>query len=756
MSPGRIATAGILAAAAVGLTALFWWPLIRGGGLVGGDVYFYYLPQKVIYAEDLARHELPLWNNRAGHGYPIVGESQTGPFYPFHALFYSMLAVNTAYNANHLVHYVLAFVFMSLYARAIGLSVWGSSLAALVYTYGWFPARCSLEWAIIGGAWMPAALWCFECFLTTRLWRFLIGMAGILALQLLAGHFNLAFLTLVTLIPYAALRLWWTQESLPAGIRRHSIACFVVVLAGVGSAYALSAVQILPTWELKRLSERDTPGANHRLAQGSIPIWYWSQMIRPWHWYSLGDDRKNALHDAESELGAPTNQIEAHLYFGLIPLLLALVEIAATYRTRDRIVWIWAAVGMAALLYTTGWFVGLARYIPGFNFFQDPGRYGVITTLGMGILAGKSLDRLRTTGSLVRSLAVLVGFGAVMWLAMSLVSQAEELRRITGQEIFQIGEFGVSDGFVSGLLLFGLVVVILAVVAQQLQRGSDRSFAADLGRRTLTACVLCTTAFDFWLVSRVVKDSQMVPDPPIQHLTASPVRQILSQSGGTSRMLAKGANLPSVLAAATPVYLTFGPAAYVDPKLTMPEGPLPKKIEWLRRAGVTHILWFEPLDLNEWPVKPVWQGADPLLNPALGRPMSEPLYLYSLEGGRGRIAWEKPGPGLEAKITDFRTNRVAAEADSPSGGRLMLTDLMYPGWTVTIDGAPAEGLTSEGMFRAVELPAGRHTLVWSYHPRSLYWGLLISGATLVFLAAVAHVRFWHPQRLNFFDEASPP
>ena len=67
-----------VAAAAIGFTLLFWWPLACGGGLVGGDTYRYFLPQKVVDAELLHRHELPLWNSWVGFGYPIIGESQTG------------------------------------------------------------------------------------------------------------------------------------------------------------------------------------------------------------------------------------------------------------------------------------------------------------------------------------------------------------------------------------------------------------------------------------------------------------------------------------------------------------------------------------------------------------------------------------------------------------------------------------------------------------------------------------------------------
>jgi hypothetical protein len=202
------------------------------------------------------------------------------------------------------------------------------------------------------------------------------------------------------------------------------------------------------------------------------------------------------------------------------------------------------------------------------------------------------------------------------------------------------------------------------------------------------------------------------------------------------------------------VYLTFGPVEYVDPRLVMPQTPLSARIEWLRRAGVTHVLSFEPLDASEWPVRLVLQGFDPLLNPAWAR-YREPLYLYELAGSRGRVAWEKPASIPAPKVTQLRPGRIAIDADSQSGGRLILTELMYPGWTVTVDGKRAEPLTVERMFRGVDLPAGRHEVVWSYHPRSLYWGLLASAITLMLLAAAAHVAYWHPQRLKLEVEVNP-
>jgi uncharacterized membrane protein YfhO len=160
---------------------------------------------------------------------------------------------------------------------------------------------------------------------------------------------------------------------------------------------------------------------------------------------------------------------------------------------------------------------------------------------------------------------------------------------------------------------------------------------------------------------------------------------------------------------------------------------------------VTHYLSFRAVNPKLWSARLVWEGSDPFLNSALARPSSAPLYLYELRGGRGRISFEdEQRLGPDPRIVSYGANRVAAEAESLYAGRLILTDLAWPGWNVAVDGQRAESMIVDGMFRGVDLPAGKHTVVWTYQPATLYWGAGISVAAVVLLLAIAHVRYWHP------------
>ena len=57
----------------------------------------YFLPQKAAYSDALHQGEWPIWNNRQGFGYPTVGESQTGVFYPPNLFLYGLLPLDRAY-----------------------------------------------------------------------------------------------------------------------------------------------------------------------------------------------------------------------------------------------------------------------------------------------------------------------------------------------------------------------------------------------------------------------------------------------------------------------------------------------------------------------------------------------------------------------------------------------------------------------------------------------------------------------------------
>ena len=644
--------------AAVALAVLAWWPLLRGAGLIGGDIYTYFFPLKLWYAWWVKRGSIPFWNALVGHGFPTLGESQTAIFYPSNLILYRFLSVNMAYNLTHVAHYVLAFGFTCLLASAMGLGRWGACFAALVLVYGWFPARSCLEWAAVTGAWLPAVLWAAMRYMQTGRLTYWLALQVAVALQLLAGHYHLAFVTCLALGAVLAFRFAWWRPAMAARM--------VSVLVALVAGGLISSAQLLSTWELKQRSHRaEAVFLEREITYGAVPLPYLAQTVMPWRFYPK-------MHDPSwrSDFFGRyyTNQAEAHLYFGYPAMLLAL---AALLRRRNgSLLLLGMTLVAGGIVLATGILVPVLKHLPGFGYFTGPGRYGLLAQLGIALLAGHQLDAL--------------------WRGIR-----TRLARAGGLT-----------------LLFG------------------------------------ASWFEYTWVAAAVQIAGITLDPPIDYFSRglSPLQSVLPT---TVRVLGKSENALTLLGLSQlPAYIGLSPREYLDGPGAIPfrwnKPPTERVLRWLDWAGVEYVVTAEPLPfLSRWPVEIIWHAPDPFVAQLLGAARQEPVRVYRIKGARGRaylVPANTPSDRLEpyakpperirpVQWLEIRANEVEilVRADEPS--LLVLTDLMYPGWSVLVDGKPARPVTAS-MFRAVHVPAGQHTVVWRYRPTWLATGLWLAAVVL--------------------------
>jgi hypothetical protein len=96
-----------------------------------------------------------------------------------------------------------------------------------------------------------------------------------------------------------------------------------------------------------------------------------------------------------------------------------------------------------------------------------------------------------------------------------------------------------------------------------------------------------------------------------------------------------------------------------------------------------------------------------------------------------------PGPAGDARIVTYKPERVVVDVTSRRpAAELVLTDLHYPGWKVTLDGEPADLHRVDYLLRGASVPAGRHRVEFRYEPLSWRAGWILSLVTLVGLAIV--------------------
>ena len=432
----RLATLGLgfetrLVGPAVLLVGLLvWlWPIGIGGRMpVGGDVTQFFLGLMAFYGNSLAEGRLPVWNDLWGYGFPGLAESQMGVFYPVHFILYRWLNTEAAYVVSLMAHTLWGGVGAYWAARRIGTSRMGSTLAAFCWTTcGFFLVHLAHPWGYTTGCWMPWA-WGLGFTLVAAASAgerakpvYAILLALVLALQLLPGHFQLAFITQLGLalmvgwvvIERCVARLFSKERERESANVRWSLRGALAVLFALACAFPLAAVQLVPTarlallagpqGEFKYLSDFASPPF-HLVNYVAPGLFHRSPLWRPLVW-----DPFHAMP-------------EEHLtYVGLVPFFLACMTVIREWR-RDSSVRLLAVLAVAMLVLGLGPYVPGFRYlimVPGFSFFRAPSRYSVAAALVLALLAGKGIDRWgewARAGRSLRRLAVC----AVCWVGVTL------------------------------------------------------------------------------------------------------------------------------------------------------------------------------------------------------------------------------------------------------------------------------------------------------------------------------------------------
>jgi prepilin-type N-terminal cleavage/methylation domain-containing protein len=142
--------------------------------------------------------------------------------------------------------------------------------------------------------------------------------------------------------------------------------------------------------------------------------------------------------------------------------------------------------------------------------------------------------------------------------------------------------------------------------------------------------------------------------------------------------------------------------------------------------GAMRVFIASSVDVSREPSDLTWQR-NALFDPALA---DDAARLPAMPATSGRPG--PPGPPLARIVLDGATT-VVVEATTQRAGILVLRDSYDPAWTAEVDGVPAETARANGLYRAVALPPGAHVIRFSYRPRDLAAGLIISAMTALFL-----------------------
>ena len=659
------------------------------------DTDAFYAPYAAFLHDRLSHGDFPLWNPFAFSGQPWAADPQSGVLYPPAIVAYGLFAPATGIVVLVTFHYLLATLSSYSFTRLLGAGRLGGVYAGLAFgVSGYLLARAQALGLLTGAAWLAAAIAAAQ-YAVHRRGRGAspLVLAGALALSILGGSQQLTAVAATSALVVLVLQLRWRGLAIFAG-------------AGV-VALGLAAVALLPRLELVSRST----ASNGVVDPAGVGTLSWA-------------DAKLVFGSFGSHAGEL-----APLYAGALTPALVVLAIVRRWSTAR----VPAALGVLAI----AWSAGLAGYLA-----HPIGPLRSIT----------AHQAVRALPLLALALAVLAG------LALGTPRRRPSPLAVAGLAV--VIALVVSPGVLTHrwYLLFA-VVSVAALALLRVRRMSLVVVAACLAVPAVLAADVAWHDYHQQNPHQPAADW----DPASDAFPSAPetARFLLARraSEGPSRFatLANDFTLRK--------QLRFGRApAYANLLLDMAG----------TRYGLEDVSGYDPVQLRRYrDAIQASNGHAPSdrhflwveLGPTRLLRQLGVRYYIAQEGqvmSRLKIVLQTPTVTVEeddkalpiarvnragrtdpARIVVREPDRVVIDTPAGPAGRLVLADPVYPGWKVTIDGRSAPVRVQHELFRAVDLPAGRHRVVWTFAPRSVERGLWISLATLVAalgFIAVARVR----------------
>lgn len=99
-------------------------------------------------------------------------------------------------------------------------------------------------------------------------------------------------------------------------------------------------------------------------------------------------------------------------------------------------------------------------------------------------------------------------------------------------------------------------------------------------------------------------------------------------------------------------------------------------------------------------------------------------------------------------LTAYKPNELQYEVNSEKGGVVVFSEIYYPGWQAYIDGVEAPHGRANYILRAMNVPAGKHTVEFKFDPKSLHVTETIAfiALGLLALALLVSLFLWWKKR----------
>lgn len=119
---------------------------------------------------------------------------------------------------------------------------------------------------------------------------------------------------------------------------------------------------------------------------------------------------------------------------------------------------------------------------------------------------------------------------------------------------------------------------------------------------------------------------------------------------------------------------------------------------------------------------------------------SSDIFVYKRKNFKQKVYFESPTSKDEsAEIISYSNNLIEYSVNAASKRTLVFSEIYYPGWKAYVDGKRVV-ISKNDIFRSIDVPPGKHTVIMVYKPISFRIGVLISLGTLIVCGLLAVFR----------------
>lgn len=721
---------------------------------IADDVFRQLYPYKILEAKIFRKLELPLWNPYNGAGMPFMATMHMGFLNPAN-VFFLLLPGPSAWSIYIIMQAFLLSLFTYLFCRSIGISKKGSLLSMVTFSLsGVVVSRYVFGEYVYCIVYLPLLLYLVEIFIANPHSKKVLFIPLALFLLFISGQPQVITYVLVLVISYTLFKFFVLKKQ-----NKFSTKQLLILLLLLACGTGLSAIQLFPTFELYQHAALSSISSKFIFDRFLLPLQHLLSILIPNYFGN----------QATYNYWGAGDYIETAAAVGIIPCFFAYVQLLNGKKQKPISIFFFFLI-IISILTTLKWFGSNLLFSIPLPIFSTgvPSRIFLVTTFSIAILSGIGLDILFNQ-KLSRKIFYSAGAFIAVIVAINIVTFIYNAEDISCQNI-HVNNCRIialrNSLFETG---FFFLCILLLLLYNFIRTNLRKSIPYLILMIVLGLGLYNSNKFlPFSAIERVLPTTNLIAE--------------IKKISRTDRIFGiEQANIKTDFA----TFFHFYDPNYYDPLYIRRYGEL---VSFANTGNITTYIARSDVEIvNNVKIDPLLkQRRDKLLN-LLG----VKYLLYKKDNGqkvenniwedrnwyikentlalervymvnnfevltdekniltklfdpnfnpRNSVLLEKDvlinkdnsyDKDFSVEIKNYEENKIMLTTNTKTDKILVLSDNYYPGWKALIDGIETTIYRANYSFRALVIPKGNHSILFSYEPNSLKYGVIISGFFLV-------------------------